>query len=712
MNGPKRATEAQRQQGEVRGPRAGRGPLVVGIDTGGTHTDAVLLEYSSREVLGAAKTLTTRADLTIGVTEALRQLPIDDPGTIELVGISTTLATNSVAEGKARPVGLLLVGYDPDLVERFDLASKLWASRFAFFGGGVDASGAEQAPLDRDRIAAWVQEQAGAVEAWAVSAYFSPLDPTHERQTRDLIAELSSLPVVLGHELSTQLDSVKRAATAALNASLVAAMSEFVHAVRGALSHRGIGAPLMVVKGDGSLMPHREATERPVDTILSGPAASAVGGQFLSQLQQALIVDMGGTTTDICLLDGSQVAVCDQGARVGEVRTAVRSARVTTVCLGCDSLLHPESEDGVAIGPNRAMPLCRLAAHSPSVTAELHRLEQRRSGELQPTDLEYWRLAADAEADDPPDDRRQRALVTVLGEGPRSARSVLSQLGVHHEVQLGLTQLERRGVIERAGLTPTDLLHALGRMDRWNLEAARCAVRLGARLAGSEAEPWCEAVIDELVARVAEQVVVFLAQHAGPAALPDAIEGAWARWLVDRGLSGPDALLTIELRCPLPLVGIGAPAAELLEGVAQRLHAPFVLPLDHAVANAAGAVAGSIIVRREAIVYCHDTEGRRSYRVQLEGEQRPFTELEAAQRFARERAAQAATDAAAAAGALASTVRVTRRLDGSLERYDARAVGSPPLSAADTSRRRARRGRPDRPHQGQQDDRPEARRIG
>ena len=124
-----------------RKPMDPSGEYVIGIDTGGTYTDGVLLDHRSRRVMAFSKTLTTRDNLARGIKKALTELRIADPASVKLVGISSTLATNSIAEGKTRRVGLLLIGYDPELMAAFNLASKLPTRHFAHFSGGHTTQG-------------------------------------------------------------------------------------------------------------------------------------------------------------------------------------------------------------------------------------------------------------------------------------------------------------------------------------------------------------------------------------------------------------------------------------------------------------------------------------------------------------------------------------------------------------------------------------------
>jgi hypothetical protein len=218
-------------------------------------------------------------------------------------------------------------------------------------------------------------------------------------------------------------------------------------------------------------------------------------------------------------------------------------------------------------------------------------------------------------------------------------------------------------------------------MDQWDVDVARLAVSLFCGLQRQEPRAWTRRVLDGIVSTVAERVVVFLARYASGDVLPDDIDGAWARWLVERGLGQDDPYLRIAFRCPFPIVGIGAPADVFLKPVSERLDALFVLPPHHPVSNAVGAVAGSVMVDKEAILYEQATEDRRTYRVQVDGRVRHFSEEDEAQRYARRMAAEAALAAARNAGAVDPQVDMRITADGSLQRVLARAVGSPTLAS-------------------------------
>ncbi len=343
-------------------------------------------------MLATHKSLTTKRDLTIGIEQVIEGIRIDDPSTVKMVSVSTTLATNAIAEGKGKRVALLLIGYDPELIKSFNLAGRFATPNFYYFQGGHDFFGQEKAELDLPGILAKVDAIKDQVDALAVSSYFSPLNPKHERRVQQALAEHCDLPVVLGHQLSTKLGSVERATTAALNASLLAVLKDFIVAVRRAMENRQIDAPLMVVRGDGTLMGAEFASQTPVETIHSGPAASAIGGRFLSTLDDALVVDIGGTTTDLALIEGGQVTVSEEGAMVGEYKTAVKAANLLSIALGGDSHITPTKDRKIRVGPERVTPLSYLAYEHPDVANRIRRFADHGWVDGRPESLEYWFL--------------------------------------------------------------------------------------------------------------------------------------------------------------------------------------------------------------------------------------------------------------------------------------------------------------------------------
>lgn len=658
--------------------------LVLGIDTGGTYTDGVLLNYRTRDIVAATKSLTTRHDLTRCVTAVLENLPIDDPSQVKLVSISTTLATNAIAEGRGRRVALVLAGYDPDLIEAYNLAERFGTGLFRYFRGGHDLQGAEQAPLDEAGIAEWVSQLARThqIDAVAVSAYFSPLNNAHEERVAELLTRVTDLPIVLGHQLSMDLDSIQRATTATLNASLLAILKDFMTAVGSAMQHRGIRAPLMVVKGDGTLAAAQAVARRPVETVHSGPAASAVGARFLAGLDRALVVDIGGTTTDLAVIDGGQVMISDRGALVGDFRTAVKGAALRSIGLGGDSQIRTTNENRLRVGPKRVIPLSFLAHVHPEVHRRLMALSHRAVKDVDEYDLEYWQLA-----EEPTEALRNRnpfvrQIVDFLSQGPLPLREILKRLGMFHPMQLPgvIRELLREEVLERSGVTPTDLLHVAGDYAPWDREAACSAVSTFCRLTERRPEALYPEALDHMAETIVREILIYLTHKPVPDR-PRFFNEDFGRWLFENSLHPAHPYLKTAIRLDMPIIGIGAPAHILLPRVAAFMETELVLPPHFAVANAVGAVSGSVVASQLAVVYPQLFElNVVGYFVQAGDGRQRFETLDDAMVYARDTAGHAALQEALTGGAVAPQVMLTTEPDGpDSYRVLARAIGTPSL---------------------------------
>ncbi|MCL7454506.1 MAG: hydantoinase/oxoprolinase family protein [Anaerolineae bacterium] len=661
--------------------------LVLGIDTGGTYTDAVLLEYETRRVLASHKSLTTKRDFSIGIENVIEGIHIEDPSAIRMVSISTTLATNAIAEGKGKRVALLLIGYDPDLISRFKMQERFATPNYHFFDGGHDLYGREKKDLDLAGILARVNQIKGQVEAIAVSSYFSPLNPEHENRVYKAIASVCDLPVVLGHQLSTKLGSVERATTAALNASLLAVLRDFIIAVRRAMERRKIDAPLMVVRGDGTLMSDEFAARTPVETIHSGPAASAIGGRFLSRLDDALILDVGGTTTDIALITSGQVTVSEDGASVGNYKTSVKAANLLSIALGGDSHIHLGHDQQILVGPERVTPLAYLAWKHPRVAKQLKALALRTWSQATPDWLEYWFLLREPQ-ENLLKSQRDRELVEFLEGGPQPLPEILKHLQILHTAQVGVEELMRQEIIGRAGLTSTDLMHIDGRYDVWDREAAQHAWKVFCQFQFRDQETLREQVWIQMSEMIVHAVVTFLASR--PLELGDrqrSLEGTdrdMGRWFFYNSLYQAHPQLETRFRLHTPIIGIGAPASIFLPDVGEKLNSELILPEHHEVANAIGAIAGSVMVEEELLIYPKLSKSGLEvfgYYVQASDERHEFEELGEALAHARTLSQERALGAAIRSGADNPEVTLEELTDGlDTYRIRAKAIGNPRLT--------------------------------
>ncbi len=655
--------------------------LVLGIDTGGTYTDGVLLEYRERKVLASYKSLTTKQDFSVGIKNVIEAIDIQNPEEIKMVSVSTTLATNAIAEGKGKRVALFLIGYDPELVASFKMEKDFATPHFFYFTGGHDLFGQEKNELDLPAILEKTTEIKSQVDAIAISSYFSPLNPEHETRAYNAISQICDLPVVLGHQLSTKLGSVERATTAALNASLIGILQEFIIAVRHSMEERGINAPLMVVRGDGTLMSDEFAARSPVETIHSGPAASAIGGRFLSHRDDALIIDVGGTTTDFALIQDGEVEISEEGATVSNYKTAVKAAKLLSIGLGGDSHIALDREGNIALGPARVVPLSYLAHKYPQVETRLKPLAKGSFPVASPDWLEHWFLLREPGKGRLTKNAREKELIRILREGAKPVPELIKELGLLHKNQLGVDELLRQEIIGVAGFTPTDLLHIDGRHTPWNTQAAIYGLDILSNYLSWEKAGITKFIWSFSTEIIARAILVFLndPKHQPQELLSD----SFAQWFFNNSINPTHPHLETTIRLKQPLIGIGAPAEIFLKDVADKLHTDLILPEHYHAANAVGAIAGSVMVEEEILIYPHLSKAGLDvigYYVQSSDGRQEFEELDDALNHARTQTHDRTLNAALRSGADNPQVTVEEISDGlDTYRIRAKAIGNPRL---------------------------------
>lgn len=655
--------------------------LFLGIDTGGTFTDGVLLDPERHEIIKTAKVLTTHHDLQICISQIIDRLVPEDSPEIEeinLVSLSTTLATNAIVEGKSRPVALFLLGYDPELVYKFDFHHQLGTPHFHFLQGGMDLQGREQAPLDEDALAAKVVALKDQVEAFAVSSYAGTFNGSHEQKAQEIIRGLSGLPVVQGHHLTSRLNSIHRATTATLNAGLLSTAYDFMNTVQAMLSRRGICCPLAMVRGDGSLVRAGFASHRPVEIIHSGPATSAIGGLYLAKVASGLVVDIGGTTTDFALVQNGQVLLDGGEASVGGFPTSVRTIRSRSFGLGGDSHIRFDPRGHLTVGPERVIPISYLAHVYPEVRQDLENWLLTAPEKFYSDKLEYWLLRR--EPLQPFSDPRTNRVLDLLRDGPKRLPVLLKQAGAKSTVQVDGHQLMSQDIISCAGLTPTDLLHVTGEYAPWDREIARKVVERIARMLEMRPDAFIQGVFHWMTRSIVAEIIHFLTGQPVPEEI-NGKNGSLARWLFEQNISHADNFLGCQFQLKVPLIGIGAPARAFLSPVAEVLGTQVIFPAHYEVANAVGTVVGSVLVRKDAEVLPQVSgPSITGYMAQVGSEQRVFEKRAEALDFARSRILELARAEAIAAGACDPQVELTEQeLLGDMVNFTAQAIGKPAL---------------------------------
>jgi N-methylhydantoinase A/oxoprolinase/acetone carboxylase beta subunit len=628
---------------------------LVGVDTGGTYTDAAIIEASGHRVIASAKAITTKGDLAIGVAEAITRavalLPQGlQPQDISLVSVSTTLATNAVVEGHGSAVGVVLIGFDAAMVARTGIAQAFPGMPVESVPGGHDHNGDPRLPLDLEALEAALSRMAGKVDAFAVAGAFAVRNAAHEHAARELIVARTGKPVTLSTELSSSLDAPRRALTAALNARLISRVSNLIEAVQRAMAQLQIRCPLMIVKGDGTLALAESVVTRPIETVLSGPAASLVGAHWLSGLDSFIMSDMGGTTTDLGVLLNGRPRVAPDGAELGGWRTMVRAIDVRTIGLGGDSevLLGPQGK--LSVSPQRIMPVALLGQRFPEVLAMLEAdLADVDGGNSMQGRFVLLPFGARADAPTGELSPREREVLLQVSERPQALRKLAHSL----PVQRAISSLRRKGLIQLSGFTPSDAAHVLGLQANWSREAAYLAGQLGARLREMKFPT------PERTEQFAHDVWNETVRLTGLAILDTALGVKLSdQQLIDAVCSGNAqlGLATVSIKPSLPVVAVGGPVKVYYPEVARRLGCEIVFPEHCDVANAVGAAIG-VVAQTVVVRVAGDGSGLFVLHSTLGTQQ--FSDPAEALRRATEMAREAARAAVLAMGAQAPEVKLS-----------------------------------------------------
>jgi len=547
----------------------------LGIDAGGTYTDAVIIRDSDGKVVDSSKALTTYPDPLPGMKNAIDQLDSGYLKDIKLVSVSTTLSTNTILENTGFPVGLIMVG---DYVIPEKLPTDYWVA----ISGGHNSDGEELQALDLDSVEEFALAVQDKVSAFAVSSYFSNRNSEHELAVKKAVKELTGHPVVCGHELSQDLGAYERAITAFLNAQLIPITHKFIQSIITEFESRGISANMLMLKCDGSVVGIEEALEKPIETIFSGPAASLVGASYLSKLDTCTVIDVGGTSTDVAMMQNGLPQLSSSGAVVGGWQTRVKALRMETSATGGDSHIWLKG-DRINVGPRRVIPLCRASAIYPEFREKLKHNRVAKGYLCENIQVTKFFVRTDFR----PIELKagEREIYKHIEKEPVSFGDLLIALKKRPS-PLILDSLIQKRLIQAIGFTPTDALHVLGEYTEWDVEAAR----LGAYILGRSLKLSPEAFSSEIKRRVARNIAEDLIAYL--------IEGM-PRNEIDRVLMGKNFT---RFRVDIPVVLLGGPVGAYVEDLKRLINAEFIVPEHADVGNAVGALVGKGIKRVEILI--------------------------------------------------------------------------------------------------------------
>jgi N-methylhydantoinase A/oxoprolinase/acetone carboxylase beta subunit len=553
------------------------------------------MDMEESRVLQKSKALTTRDDLSVGIRNTLVGFDKELLKKVAMVSLSSTLATNSIVEGKGCRVGLICVGEEFEMSVPVDL--------HATVAGGHDLDGNETSKLDEDSARAFMLSLKDKVDGISINSYLSVRNPDHELRLKRIAKETLGLPVVCGHELSSSLGYHERTVTSVMNSRLIPIIKDLMDSVKKVMLEYDIKAPLMIVKGDGSIMSEHVALERPIETILSGPAASLIGAKMLTGRNDAVVMDMGGTTLDIGILRNGFPRLEKEGAIIGGKRTRVMAAEISTSGIGGDSRIIVNGSKFL-LEPVRVMPLCIAASQWPQLLPRLREVASIRS-RFSPESMDVNNIVQDTEFFVKLKDiknvllsNEDTALLELVSKEPFSLREAGSKLGVH-PFSFNVGKMEGLGMIQRIGLTPTDLLHAEGSYVEYDKNASLYAVTHQSGKMGMTESQFIEFAKNKVVDKLAEELLRKLFFEETGTMNIDAVGLDLMRKSISRQ-SGLDYECVIRLN--KPLMGIGAPVGAWFPQVAKKFETELLLPEHSEVGNAIGAVTGSIVESMDILI--------------------------------------------------------------------------------------------------------------
>lgn len=615
----------------------------LGIDTGGTCTDAVIYDLSHEQLLASAKTPTTHEDLKIGIRNALEKLPADLLSSCGTLALSTTLATNACVERKWGSARLVLIGADESAVMSswnkygYDSPDDIYLLKCRLSPSPSNCPEPDWEQFERDMCD--FARDCSCISV--VQLYAMEYHGRHEKTAADIIRKHYDIPVILGHSLFPERNILRRGAGALLNARLIPVIYEFLEAVQQVLKDLGLDLPLLIMRSDGSLMSSEYTSLHPVETLLCGPAASTKGALSLTREKDAVVVDMGGTTTDISIIRGGAPRLIEGGIQIADWKTFVKGLYVDTFALGGDTEVCFDSSGALALGVRRVLPLAMLASMYPSVTGRLEAIETPAAPYPVPLH-EFFLLLKDPDDDSGLTDT-EKNICRALKQGPLS-RQELAEAVRRDIYTLNTERLESSGILIRSGVTPTDIMHIRRDFRAYDVQASTAGAGLMAGVLKISLEELCRTVYTMVqkrlycnLARIFLDSRYRLFQGSGPdSQISSLIEQSF-----DNALAEKNDFFAARFFSDAVLIGIGAPTHLFLEPVAQMLHTRAVIPEHASVANAIGAVAGNITASASVQIRPDSAAGEH-YRVTTHDQTVVFSDYGEALAFARKSAEEAA----------------------------------------------------------------------
>jgi N-methylhydantoinase A/oxoprolinase/acetone carboxylase beta subunit len=380
------------------------------------------------------------------------------------------------------------------------------------------------------------------------------------------------------------------------------------------------------------------AYTRPVETLLCGPAASVMGSTCLAEEKNSIIIDMGGTTTDIALINNGLPHKVTDGIGIGKWKTCVGGFYIKTFGLGGDTAIHYDYDSKKAfLEDYRVVPLCVAAWKYPYIADNLKRLIARTRRHTRFLH-EHYILVKDI-SNNPRYNDEEKIFCAALKDGPLILREAAASVPEKDIYNLNVSRLLKEGIIQMCGLTPTDIMHIVGDFNRFPVDASVLGARYVAANCDISGDALCDHIYDEIRRRIYVNVVKVMLENKEAHYMKNGVSKDVERFInesYDMAKTGfKHEFISMMFSTDFTLTGLGAPIHVFLGDVAKMLGTKAIIPEHYEVANALGAIMGNVYASNEVEIRPNlSSEGVSGYTVFGNTETRVFQNIEEAEEFA------------------------------------------------------------------------------
>ena len=550
--------------------------FVLGVDTGGTYTDAVIINDKNKKVEAKSKAFTRHENLSEGIDECMNNMPYGLLESIQEVHLSTTIAMNSILENRFDNVGLLLIGRDDAVEYPANYIMTMEAPAKNRYGHFLSLKAAEM-----KKIRKMFSEN---VDYVVVASDETKDIHGIEHRIADIVREEANVGTFCVSDYCDKENHSERIVSAMLTIYLKPVVDNLVKSVKKIMKNHGIQAELMMVNAMGEIIACDEAQNKPLSTMFSGLATSVTGGLSLFKERDFLMVDMGGTSTDITRIINGKFREVRSSSKIGKYTVKEKAIDVQTFGIGGDSHIRINLRGEIIIEPRKVIPICFMSDRYPYLVEELKTCKKPENYDmLTVQEVDCFIGVKDNIVGLTSDERE---IVKYLKDNPHNV-FVIAEKFRRDPDALHLDKLVKTGAVRLISVTPTDVLHSEGIYTVWNVNGADVAIKHMAKQLGMTKDACItkmrSAVTEKLIKACMQGIANFEKQCF------DFDESQGATFMLERFYGKKKSILETKFEINKPILALGAPTAEWMKDVAFELNAKMVVPEHGEVANAFGA---------------------------------------------------------------------------------------------------------------------------